>query len=93
MSKSAFRKQIAAKLIENYNRKSEKTVGDAARILLQSADVRQCLVIKNRETKNDEFLSTNRPYLRVFSSFFSISSSSLFSFRPMKSFGALLGFH
>ena len=51
MSKSAFRKQIAAKLIENYNRKSEKTVGDAARILLQSADVRQCLVIKNRETK------------------------------------------
>ena len=51
MSKSAFRKQVAAKLIENYNRKSEKTVGDAARILLQSADVRQCLVIKNRETK------------------------------------------
>lgn len=51
MSKSAFRKQVAEKLLENYNRVSEKTVGEAARILLESADVRQCLVIKNRETK------------------------------------------
>ena len=51
MSKSALRQQIAKKLIENYNRKSEKTVGQAARILLESADVRQCLVIKNRETR------------------------------------------
>lgn len=51
MSKSSFRKELASKLLENYTRKSEKTVGEAARILLQSSDVRQCIVIKNKQTR------------------------------------------
>lgn len=51
MSKSSFRQQVSKRLLENYNRVAEKTVGEAARVLLQSADVRQCLVVKNKETK------------------------------------------
>ena len=45
MSKSALRQRISKALIENFNRVSDKTVGQAARVLLQSAEVRQCLVV------------------------------------------------
>ena len=41
MSKSALRQRISKKLIENFNRQSEKSVADAARILLQSSGVKQ----------------------------------------------------
>ena len=51
MSKSAFRKRVSKELLENFSRKSDKTVGKAARILLQSAEVSQCIVLKNNETK------------------------------------------
>ena len=51
MSKSAFRKRVSKELLKNFSRQSEKTVGQAARILLQSAEVSQCIVLKNRETK------------------------------------------
>jgi len=51
VSTSAFRKRVSKELIKNFSRKSEKTVGEAARILLQSAEVSQCIVLKNKETQ------------------------------------------
>ena len=51
MSKSVLRQRISKALIENFNRKSEKTVADAARILLQSTDVQQCLILKTKEMR------------------------------------------
>lgn len=51
MSKSNLRKQISKQLIKNFDRTSAKTVGQAARILLQSSEVQQCIVLKNNETK------------------------------------------
>lgn len=50
MSKSAFRKEVSKVLLENFNRKSEKLVAEAARILLQSAAVQQCIVLKTTQT-------------------------------------------
>ena len=50
MSKSAFRKEVSKVLLENFNRKSEKLVAEAARILLQSASVQQCIVLKTTQT-------------------------------------------
>jgi hypothetical protein len=51
MSSSNFRKRVSKKLLENFNRENSKTVGQAARILLQSAEVKQCIVLKNNETR------------------------------------------
>jgi len=51
MSKSVLRQRISKSLIENFNRKSEKSVADAARILLQSSDVQQCLILKPKQMK------------------------------------------
>jgi hypothetical protein len=50
MSKSSLRANISEVLLENFKRKSEKSVGEAARILLQSKAVQQCLVLKRKET-------------------------------------------
>ena len=50
MSKSAFRKEVSKVLLENFNRKSEKLVAEASRILLQSAAVQQCIVLKTKQT-------------------------------------------
>ena len=51
MSKSVLRERISKALIENFNRKSEKTVGEAARILLQSSEVQQCIILKTKEMR------------------------------------------
>ena len=51
MSKSALRKQISKELLKNFERQSEKTVGKASRILLQSSEVNQCIVLKQTQTK------------------------------------------
>jgi hypothetical protein len=51
MSKSVLRQRISKSLIENFNRKSEKSVAEAARILLQSSDVQQCLILKTNEMR------------------------------------------
>lgn len=44
MSKGNFQRRVSKVLLEEFNRKSEKDVADAARILLQSSKVQQCLV-------------------------------------------------
>ena len=51
MSKSALRKQISKELLKNFERQSEKTVGKASRILLQSSEVNQCIVLKQTQTR------------------------------------------
>ena len=51
MSKSNLRKRISKELLKNFERTSQKTVGNAARILLQSSEVQQCIVLKRNETK------------------------------------------
>ena len=54
MSKSALRKQISKELLKNFERQSEKTVGKASRILLQSSEVNQCIVLKQTQTKAEQ---------------------------------------
>ena len=51
MSKSNLRKRISKELLKNFESTSQKTVGKAARKLLQSSDVQQCIVLKRNETK------------------------------------------
>ena len=50
MSKSAFRKEVSKVLLEDFNRRSDKLVAQASRILLQSAAVQQCIVLKTKQT-------------------------------------------
>ena len=46
MSSSAFRKKIVESILKNYDRSTEgKKVGDASRIVLQTAKVQQCVVL------------------------------------------------
>lgn len=45
MSKSAFRKKVTNRLLQNYTAERNKTVAQAARVLLQSSSVQQCLIL------------------------------------------------
>jgi len=48
MSAGNFKQLVANKMLENLNRKSEKVFKDASRLLMESAQVQQCLVINKR---------------------------------------------
>lgn len=48
MSAGNFKQLVANKMLENLNRKSEKIFKDASRLLMESAQVQQCLVINKR---------------------------------------------
>lgn len=51
MSKQSIRAQVSKKLLENVNRQSEKIVSEAARIVLQSAQASQCLILDRKAVR------------------------------------------
>ena len=52
MSKSSIRAQVSKKLLRNINRTSEKLVSEAARIVLQSKQASQCLVLDRKAVRS-----------------------------------------
>ena len=48
MSAGNFKQLVANKMLQNLNRKSEKIFKDASRLLMESKQVQECLVINKR---------------------------------------------
>ena len=51
MSKQSIRANVASKLLENVDRTSNKLVSEAARIVLQSTQASQCLILDRKAVK------------------------------------------
>jgi len=51
MSKQSIRANVAAKLLENVDRTSNKLVSEAARIVLQSTQASQCLILDRKAVR------------------------------------------
>lgn len=51
MSKQSIRSQVSKQLLTNVNRTSEKLVSEAARIVLQSTQASQCLILDRKAVK------------------------------------------
>ena len=52
MSTSSIRARVSKNLLKNVNRTSEKLVSEAARIVLQSKQASQCLVLNRKAVRS-----------------------------------------